>query len=69
MVKKGEYLDYAIEMEKKTIDYNPAISLKENEIVAGTELSIILEMAKKIKELELKIEDLQEQINTLKEKK
>ena len=51
MAKKiGEYLDYAVSLAEKMVDYNPSISLKEDELCFGTEMSIILEMAKKIKE-------------------
>ena len=60
MVKKGEYLNYAIELEKKSIDFNPLVKLKDDEIIANTQLSIILEMAKKIEELDERIKKLEE---------
>ena len=59
MVKKGEYFDYAVDLEKRSIDFNPLIKPKEDEIIVGTELSIILEIAKKIKELEDRINELE----------
>ena len=69
MVKKGEYLEYAIELEKRTRDLNLLIPPKVNEICVNTEMSIILEMAKKVKELEekilemdLKIKDLEKEV-------
>ena len=57
MVKKGEYIDFAIELEKKTIDSYDDI--KDNEISVGTEMSIILEIVVKIKELEERLTKLE----------
>lgn len=65
MVKKGEYIDYAIELEKKAIDYSPSIQPKIDEFCFGTEMMIILEMAKKIKNLEARIQALEARIQVL----
>lgn len=55
MVKKGEYFDFAVELEKRTVDFNPIIQPKGNEITLSTEMSIVVEMAKKVKELEARL--------------
>ena len=60
MVKKGEYFEYALELEKKLIDYIPLSLVKENELVFGTNIAMIVEIAKKVKDLELRIKKLEE---------
>ena len=60
MVKKGEYIDYAISLEEKSIDYNPTLSVKELELVLPTNISMIVEIAKKVNELEERILKLEE---------
>ncbi len=66
MVKKGEYLDFAIELEKRVVDFSP--NMKGDEITANTELSIILEMVVKIKELEAAKVDFETRIAELEAK-
>ena len=66
MVKKGEYLDFAIELEKRVVDFSP--NMKGDEITANTELSIILEMVVKIKELEAAKVDFETRIVELEAK-
>ena len=53
----------AISLEEKSIDYNPTIALKEDEVLLSTELSMIVEIAKKIEDLEERIKKLEE-VNT-----
>lgn len=60
MVKKGEYFEYAIRLEEKTVDYDPLGQKKDDEFVVSTEVSMIVEIAKKVKELEERIKKLEE---------
>ena len=59
-------MDFAIELEKRVVDFSP--NMKGDEITANTELSIILEMVVKIKELEAAKVDFETRIAELEAK-
>ncbi len=48
MVKKGEYYEFALDLEKKSVDYDPNIILEPDELFLGTNLSMTVEIAKKL---------------------
>jgi predicted component of type VI protein secretion system len=56
MVKKGEYLEYALKLYEEMEDFDP---MDMNRKTYSTEMAIILECANKIKELENKILELE----------
>ena len=59
MVKVGDYYDYALSLSEKMVDYNPLEKLTEDKMCFGTVTCIILECAKKIKDLEERIKVLE----------
>lgn len=58
MVKKGEYIDYGVSLYENMKDFDP-ITMGPNDIYYSTEVSIILELTNKIKELEARIIELE----------
>lgn len=62
MVKKGEYFDYAISLFNRMEDFDPLLAEKDQNPEAYypiTELAILLEAVNKIKELEVRIIELE----------
>ena len=67
MVKKGEYIEFAQSLYEKMEDMNP-LDMKEDGFYPTTEMSIILELTNKVKELEAKINEMDLKIKALEKK-
>ena len=65
MVKKGEFLEYALWLGTKVEDVD-VTSMKSDAYHPSTEMAIVIEMAQKIQELEKRIADMESQMQEVK---